>query len=665
MRLVTVILALLVGAGGAEASPLEGQPAEPARTAARLLADSGPDRIATGTLSSATFVTEDRGAVVVLEQSLDGIPVRGARATVRFDARGQVAYSKNELAVLRDVARVPSITVEEALSRAHVASADEHLLVVYAPKGARPRLAYEVTSWTSPTERIRTWIDASDGRILSRANLVRTAARHLARVFPQNPVATPLLTDVALEWIPDDADELISEGVHAQLCIDDIDFTLDCKTSPVIADVNGSFLEYDYTSDSDYADDFAAIQAFYHVNRARDYASFLGLDGLDIDIKVNYAPTYETCTDSDDDEQPYENAFFDGDHSLVFGQGANADYAYDGDVVIHELGHAIMAHLVGPPVGDYDAMGENHVPKAIGEALADYFSMVVTGDARIGDYASAQQPSWHGLAPLRDIETQRRTCAGMVGEPHEDSLILSSALYAARQSFASAGGDIAAFDRAVLSAQRGMGGNIGFGDAAARLTAEVEAQVGNRAGTIVEHELNANGLFDCQRVVELQADTPHRLLMLGASADDPGPLQVSLTVEHAVDQLDVTFDAIVSSGCIRPQTGRVSILVKKGAPIQWGYDDSNHPSHDADDMVTAAVDGDGHVELTIYGPLDAGTYYFQLVSDAAIAVSDVSVTPTGESQPGGCRAATQHGSWSWLAILAGIFAARRQRRRRR
>lgn len=660
MRPATVILALLVGAGAAQASPEE-QPF--VRSAAALIATTTPERIAAGELSSRTFDTDDHGSVVVLSQSLDGLPVRGAGAVVRFDDRGRVAWSENHLASLADVDRTPALTLEAALARAGITSAEEHALVVYAPADGAPRLAYEVTSWRGPLARIRTWIDARSGRILSHANLVRSAERHLARVFPENPVATPGLTDVELSWIPDDADELISAGVHAQICIDDIDFTLDCKTAPVIADVDGSFLEYDYTSDADYADDFAAIQAFYHVNRARDYAAFLGLDGLDIDIKVNYAPTYATCAESEDDAaQPYENAFFDGDHSLVFGQGANADYAYDGDVAIHELGHAIMAHIGGPPVGDYDTFGENHVPRAIGEAFADYFALVLTSDPRIGDYASGQQPGWHGLEPLRDLEAQRRTCAGMVGEAHEDSLILSTALYAARQAFVGSGGDRAAFDRAVLSAQRGLSGYAGFTDVATRITNEVDTMVGNRAGTMVEHELNANGLFDCQRIIELEPGTAHRLLMLGASADEPGPLQLSLSVASAADQLDVSFAAIVSSGCLRPKTGRVSILVKKDAPILWRYDDANHPAHDADDVITAAVDGDGRVDLSLYGPIDEGTYYFQLVSDAAIAVSDLEVVPVGSPDPSGCATGDAPGGLPWLAVLA-VLAARRRRRR--
>lgn len=46
---------------------------------------------------------------------------------------------------------------------------------------------------------------------------------------------------------------------------------------------------------------------------------------------------------------PLDNAVYigDGEQAVLLGQGTHADYAYDGDIVYHELGHGVVDALVG------------------------------------------------------------------------------------------------------------------------------------------------------------------------------------------------------------------------------------------------------------------------------------------------------------------------------
>ncbi len=75
-------------------------------------------------------------------------------------------------------------------------------LVVHAPRGRLPRLAWEV--WLARDlgrrRQIRAWVDAATGALLGRANLVLSADTHRAPAHLANSVATPEQIEVVLRW---------------------------------------------------------------------------------------------------------------------------------------------------------------------------------------------------------------------------------------------------------------------------------------------------------------------------------------------------------------------------------------------------------------------------------------------------------------------------------
>src|SRR5690606_35095840 len=144
---------------------------------------------------------------------------------------------------------------------------------------------------------------------------------------------------------------------------------------------------------------------------------------------------------------PYQNAFYVGGHTifselfdasppaLFFGQGPLRDYSYDGDVVYHEFGHAVVDHTIEFPFWFHvDEQGISSSPGAMNEALADYFAVVLTGDPHMGEYAAGDL----GLESngIRDLDSSETCPENLAGEVHTDSLFFSSALWSIRSSLA-------------------------------------------------------------------------------------------------------------------------------------------------------------------------------------------------------------------------------------
>src|SRR5205085_6333958 len=113
----------------------------------------------------------------------------------------------------------------------------------------------------------------------------------------------------------------------------------------------------------------------------------------------------------------------------LFGQGDAVDYAYDGDVVAHELGHAIVAATAGFGDPVLDRWGSDNAPRALNEGIADYFSCARAGDPHVGEYASGG--AWSG-GSIRDLGAVERYTDDLSGEVHNDSVPFLSTLWAIR-----------------------------------------------------------------------------------------------------------------------------------------------------------------------------------------------------------------------------------------
>jgi len=192
--------------------------------------------------------------------------------------------------------------------------------------------------------------------------------------------------------------------------------------------------------------DGGEINAFYHLNKIRDFFQSLNKDpnspnkpiNLDkhVPVMVHFfgdqiVPNY--CTDPNS----MYNAYYDLDKDIiVLGDGPidlydkYRDFALDGTIVRHEYIHLVVNRIY--PIINFGEFG------AISEAMADYFSLTsFWNDAFdiniLGNFIGS------GEAVSRDLSqcvsgTPCTMPTDWRGEVHDDSLMLSRALYKLRKN---------------------------------------------------------------------------------------------------------------------------------------------------------------------------------------------------------------------------------------
>jgi hypothetical protein len=198
---------------------------------------------------------------------------------------------------------------------------------------------------------------------------------------------------------------------------------------------------HEATSDSDgdflfpphngsFEDPFAEVQAYHHVTTfSRWLEERFGFrwrcgaqQAIRVYVNLDWPDAFYGDTDGD----------VQGCGDITLGQGA-IDFSYDAEIIYHETAHAMVdatAGLGGPFIGmAADALGLNLMPTALNEGFADYFSASYSGDPQIAEYIGHA----YGASSLRSLDNARTCPADINGEPHNDGLILSGALWSLRQ----------------------------------------------------------------------------------------------------------------------------------------------------------------------------------------------------------------------------------------
>jgi len=498
-----------------------------------------------------------------------------------------------------------------------------------------PRLSYRVFRVVErdPPEVERVFVDARTGRVYRREPMVWHAAPK-GKVFLENPVETPGLEEVVLPHLAPSEENpiLASDDVVALSCM----APSECRQDPqggtysyscnfdfnAKADEDGNFF-YDFETDTAGEDCLAEVSAYYHLTRAFDGVRALtGMEQVVNNGIVAIANYRESASPDVCEEEkfvgpkgltPYDNAafvpggfgLFDFPHNAVLiGQGTNIDYAYDGDVLIHEFGHGYH-HTVAPELsrGFLDERGLNPTPGGLMEGYADLVTLALTNDPEIGEYAG-------GDKPIRVLDNGARCPEHLTGEMHIDSEIFTGAVFEARTLVATTALLRKKFDASLLSSAAGLGAYDGFESAAKAVLKELAVTMGPEPAGMVEAVFAERGLFGCGgRVVP--AEPKQFLWMTGYFSDGetPGPLQFKYDLQEAASKIGAV------AGYVAPQIGpgELVAVLKKGAPIAWGEEDGKLVGdYEMEAEFLAVPDSDERLAL-FEGVFSPGQYHIMFV----------------------------------------------------
>jgi hypothetical protein len=321
--------------------------------------------------------------------------------------------------------------------------------------------------------------------------------------------------------------------------------------------------------------------------------------------------------------------------AIIFAQGPTLDLSYDGDVVYHEYGHAVVGgeRLWGIRA---DEFGPDMAPLSLHEAHADYFTAALTESPVIGRW------SLGALSAARDLSEERRCPDHVIGESHWDGQVFSSALWGVREAL---GGALA--DALVFDALQSYDQVTGFDDAVAAIVAGAAALDPPRDAEVAA-VFARHGLPGCDRVVPLEADARARVVFVpgrsetGIPAFDalaPGYTQASFPVAEGTVAVTLAFDVAPSDmddllGMLgyAAEPAELSVALKRGGEaIRWTYGAAARS--DADAVLVIPRDGE-HYELTLAGScLVPGRHTLQLASRSSggAAVTRVQVTEWAEA----------------------------------
>jgi MYXO-CTERM domain-containing protein len=456
------------------------------------------------------------------QQMYRGVRILGERAILSVSSKGVGRATANAVSGLPTSVQ-PTVTAAQAhdvarrVARTSFRRPAELVIVPSAPgQQAAASLAwlfFEPAGGGVPYAP-QTAIDANTGEVIFSINRVVFAG--LAEVHEENPVSTPTPQTVTLPGLAPDATTLSGDTVSVFNCIDTGTVgelfganAHKCdQVQTALADENGDFTAHKYESDTAAEDTYAEVAMYHHVTKVQAAMAALGAPDLGhMPATVNLRmPSIDAHDDPAVPLMPFANAFFapeeEGNGSIWFGQGEFADFAYDGDVIYHEYGHAVVgatAELFGALwIDDFGATVE---PGALNEGLADYLSATLTNDSMLGEYAGGS----FGLTAIRNLENDATCPKSLSGEVHHDSEMFSSALWAQRLALPAK--DRVLLDVAVMDSLKTVPSSwINFSGMASHIVSVVgdAPGLGDDAASALEQIFTDKGILpECERILEL------------------------------------------------------------------------------------------------------------------------------------------------------------------
>ena len=224
------------------------------------------------------------------------------------------------------------------------------------------------------------------------------------------------------------------------------------ETGPPAAATDG----FAYTRDDDR---FEQVMGYYWVTQAQHY-----LQSLKLRRPANARQQLLRINQYGGDNSFYRNGT--SKLTITLGKGG-VDDGEDGEVIVHEYGHAVQDDQV-------PGFGSSLEAGSIGEAFGDYLAVEVSTAVTGNTFQQPCVADWDSTSYtpgpvhcLRRLDSTKHYPEDVAGEVHADGELWSAALWQARQAI----GDATTADRIIVNAQFDFTPAIGFKDAALKTIA--------------------------------------------------------------------------------------------------------------------------------------------------------------------------------------------------
>ncbi len=345
---------------------------------------------------------QSAGAVHVrFQQTKHGVPIDGAISTVSMRSGDKAARFSVDRSVPGSAAPSPqanvSVSDAEATARSAIAAPpgasfeSVRTRLVYAQDGRRLALAWEVRGFQiRPAADWKVMVDAHNGRVISKVDLIDYDS---GLVFASNPyqqsggtIPPPTNCDSGANatTLASQRSSVTLLGIQAgqnKLKGQYVDMT--APGVPGAYKVAGTANEvtriYNYGCNDDR---FEEVMVYHHVDRTQRKLQALGFTGGSSVLNRPISAHAHYSAGCNAFYSEYDNAlhFFDGDGVSCF-----ADFGEDGDVIVHEYGHAIQDDVVPGWAGAAPLASEQ--ARAMGEGFGDFVAGAMNGDACVGGWA--------------------------------------------------------------------------------------------------------------------------------------------------------------------------------------------------------------------------------------------------------------------------------------
>lgn len=353
----------------------------------------------------ARFESQD-GSHIVLQRQLDGLDVYGSTVKVHLESSGVTLTgdTDSDLSV-HAPRRRPRIEPEQAVEIAgRMLPGAARLVrppeVVIFPTPDGGRLAHVVTLLSKrPIANLRVYVDAASGSILLAFNRATTASG-FADVFEVNPARSAAPIRVQLDGLADPPGDALSG----------LEIAVTTGRPPDVTSAGRDFVRQPADPS------FDEPACYFFIGRGLEYFSrFYEVPGFG-------SPPFRPIRAIVNDPRSPRNARFVPDEGLLRFGGGSRPWARSGEIVVHELGHA-LTHALSRLA---DAPSRSQC-RGLAEGYSDYFASSLFEDPRFGDYVAPGQERDCSNGALRFKKSFR-------GDEHDTGAVWAAVLWDLRAS---------------------------------------------------------------------------------------------------------------------------------------------------------------------------------------------------------------------------------------